>query len=252
MRSRNIPVPPALTLASLEALEDALEQALSDGEARVWILQGGAGVFCRGMDLGAAFSGQHDIAAALRRFSACLSRIRRAPRPTLAVVAGEALGGGVGIAAACDQVVASPDAAFGLPEALFGLLPGAVLPVLVERMTVQKARLLALSGVTRDARWARASGLVDDIVPGSDLPRERDRLARELARVWPRSVRALRGWLCELSGLAPDAALARGAGITADLARDEAVGRAARAFLEEGCPPWRHPAAPGSPEERHP
>lgn len=238
MSMRTVHVPETLTLASLEALDASLEEALSDRDATVWALVGGPRVFCRGMDLASAFSAQADIAAALRRFAGCLSRIRRAPRPTLAIVAGQALGGGVGIAAACDLVVASPDATFGLPEALFGLLPGAVLPVLVERMTPQKARLLALSGVTRNALWARDNGLADEIVPTADLRRARDRLARELARVWPRSVSALRGWLCELSGLAPDAALARGAGVTAGLARDEAVKQAVRAFVEEGAPPW--------------
>lgn len=238
MLHRSLAVPETLTLSSLEKLESDLEQALSDPTSRVWVLEGEGTAFCRGMDLGSAFSGQGDIGAALRRFAGCLSRIRRAPRPTLAIVAGQALGGGVGIAAACDLVVASPDATFGLPEALFGLLPGAVLPVLVERMTPQKARLLALSGVTRNALWARDNGLADEIVPTADLRRARDRLARELARVWPRSVSALRGWLCELSGLAPDAALARGAGVTAGLARDEAVKQAVRAFVEEGAPPW--------------
>lgn len=238
MLTRPIPVPATLTLSSLDRLDADLEQALSDKEARVWVLEGEGSAFCRGMDLGAAFSGHGDIGAALRRFAGCLSRIRRAPRPTMAIVAGEALGGGVGIAAACDLVIASPDATFGLPEALFGLLPGAVLPVLVERMTPQKARLLALSGVTRNALWARANGLVDEIASSVDVARERDRHARKLARAWPRSVSALRGWLSELPSLAPDAALARGAAVTADLARDEAVKQAVESFLEEGTAPW--------------
>ena len=238
MSMRAVHVPETLTLASLEALEASLEEALSDRDATVWTLVGGPRVFCRGMDLASAFSAQADIAAALRRFAGCLSRIRRSPRPTMAVVLGEALGGGVGLSAACDLVIASPDATFGLPEALFGLLPGAVMPVLLERMPPQKARLLALSGVTRSAEWAQAHGLVDEVVPNADLPRAIERSARELSRVWPRSVGALRGWLCELTQLAPDAALARGAGVTAGLARDEAVKEAVRAFVEEGVVPW--------------
>lgn len=238
MSMRTVHVPETLTLASLEALDASLEEALADRDATVWVLVGGPHVFCRGMDLASAFSAQADIAAALRRFAGCLSRIRRSPRPTMAVVLGEALGGGVGLAAACDLVIASQDATFGLPEALFGLLPGAVMPVLLERMPPQKARLLALSGVTRRAEWAQAHGLVDEVVPSADLPRGIERSARELGRVWPRSVSALRGWLCELTLLAPDAALARGAGVTAGLARDEAVREAVRAFIEEGAVPW--------------
>lgn len=238
MSSRHIRVPETLTLDSLSRLEADLDAAASDPDSRVWVLGGEGGAFCRGMDLGSAISAQIDVGAALRRFAGCLSRIRRAPRPTMAVVAGDALGGGVGIAAACDLVVASPDAKFGLPEGLFGLVPGAVMPVLVTRMLPQKASLLALSGVTRDAAWALRTGLVDEIVATADLPRETRGITRDLARAWPKSVGALRRWLEELPTLAPDAALARGAGLTASLARDEGVRRAVKAFVEEGAPPW--------------
>ncbi len=238
MTMRTVHVPETLTLESLEALESSLEEASQDKDATVWTLVGGPHVFCRGMDLASAISTSGDIAPALRRFAGCLSRIRRSPRPTMAVVLGEALGGGVGLSAACDMVIAVPDATFGLPEALFGLLPGAVMPVLLERMAPQKARLLALSGVTQKAEWALANGLVDEVVTLADLPRSITRLSRELGRAWPRSVGALRGWLCEISRLAPDAALARGAGVTAGLAREEAVKEAVRAFVEEGAMPW--------------
>jgi enoyl-CoA hydratase/carnithine racemase len=234
-----IALPESLGRASLDALGDALEAAAADPQAGAYVLHGDRpGVFCRGMDLDGTVQEGADPSASLRRFAACLSRLRRAPRPTIAVVDGDALGGGVGIAAACDLVLASPSASFSLPEALFGLLPGVVMPVLLERMAPQKARLLALRGLRVTASWAREQGLVDEIVPSEELDRAASRAARDLARVAPTRVLGLRSWLAEIPHLESDAALSRGAGVTSDLLRDPAVRERVRRYLEDGTPPW--------------
>ncbi|MBI4956263.1 MAG: enoyl-CoA hydratase/isomerase family protein [Myxococcales bacterium] len=240
MDAHHIELPETLSAASLEALERALVRAEGDAGARVWLLLGKAGTFCRGMDLGgyAADGATGPALASLRQFGACLGRLRRAGRPTLALVDGVVQGGGVGLAAACDVVLCTPSSSFALPEALFGLLPGIVLPVLLERMTLQQARLLTLLGAARDADFARAHGLVDEIVPASDLPRRAARLGRELGRVGTPRVRGLRAWLYEAATLAPEAALACGAEVTAELLKDEGVRRGIRTFLADGTPPW--------------
>ena len=76
---------------------------------------------------------------------------------------GAARGGGVGLAAACDVVVASEDSSFALPELLFGLLPAVALPFLLDRISIQAIRLWALTGHSRSAAEAMADGLVDQI-----------------------------------------------------------------------------------------
>jgi enoyl-CoA hydratase/carnithine racemase len=238
MSVHRIDVPEALANASLAAFAESLERAANDAEARVWVLAGGPGVFCRGMDFGPIAEGSGDSVQGTRAFAGCLSRLRHAPRPTIAIVEGETLGGGVGIAAACDRVIATPNATFALPEALFGLLPAMVMPVLVERMLPQKARLWALTGASRPASWAREHGLVDEVVSPDQLERFVARAAREMSRVGRRAVTGLRAWLGEFPRLEPDAALARGAAFTADLARDPAVRAAALAFLQDGSLPW--------------
>src|SRR5438477_5999325 len=83
---------------------------------------------------------------------------------TLAVVDEQALGGGVGLAAVCDYVLATERATFGLPELLLGLVPATIFPILLERMPPQRARRLALLGHTQNAAQASASGLVDEVV----------------------------------------------------------------------------------------
>jgi enoyl-CoA hydratase/carnithine racemase len=234
-----IALPESLGRASLDALGDALEGAAADPAAGPWVLHGTLpGVFCRGMDFDSMVKEGADASASLRRFAACLSRLRRAPRPTIAVVDGDALGGGVGIAAACDLVLASPGAAFSLPEALFGVLPGVVMPVLLERMSPQKARLLTLRGLRATAAWAKEQGLVDEIVPSAELESAVARASKELGRVAPPRVLGLRSWIAEAPHLESDLALAKGAGVTADLLRDPAVRERVRRYLEDGTPPW--------------
>lgn len=186
-------LPETLGAASLEALAGALAHAASEPNAGPWALEGAApGRFCRGMDFEGMARDGADSYVSLRRFATCLARLRHAPRPTIALVSGEALGGGVGLAAACDVVLATADATFALPEALFGLLPGVVMPVLLERMTPQKARLLALRGQRCDAAWALAHGLVDAIVPAGGLAEAARRAGRELGRVARARVLGLR------------------------------------------------------------
>jgi enoyl-CoA hydratase/carnithine racemase len=233
-----IPLPPTLGARAFAELSGALARAADDPEARVVALVGTPGVFCRGMDLGELVDG--DAAReSLRAFAELLAGLRQLGRPTLAVVDGAAVGGGVGLAAACDVVIASTRATFALPEALLGLLPGVVLPVLLERLSRQSARQLALSGASRDAAWALARGLADEVGEPADLERLVRRRARELARVPTRGVVGVRGWLSELEHLGTHAGLAAGAEVTASLADDPATRAAVRAFLNEGAAPWQ-------------
>lgn len=238
MSLRRIALPESLNAASLDALTASLDEAASDAGARAWIFAGSPKTFCRGMDLSAMVGEGADAATSLARFAAVIARIRRAPRPTIAIVEGDALGGGVGLAAACDVVLAAPTTTFALPEALFGLLPGVILPVLLERMTAQRARLFALRGRAHDASFALASGLVDEIVPAGELERAASRHARELGRAAKDRVLGLRSWIFEIAELEADGALTRGAAVTASLVDDPDVQHAVRRFVEDGTPPW--------------
>jgi enoyl-CoA hydratase/carnithine racemase len=88
-----------------------------------------------------------------------------APRPTLAVIDGPALGAGLGLAAACDVVVASERSTFGLPEALYGLAPAIIRPALMTRLTIQQLNMLLFTCHSRSAQEARALGLTASIRP---------------------------------------------------------------------------------------
>ena len=185
MSIRRILLPATIAIGSLEALLLALEAAFADALSTVVVVHGTVERFCGGMDLSAMV--REDARVGLQLFARVLHRLQEANKPTIAAVEGPAIGGGVGIAAACDVVVASSTATFALPEALFGLLPGAVLPVLLDRMRPQKARLLALLGRSHAADWAEINGLVDEVASPSDIEACGSWSCQGFWRAWHRS-----------------------------------------------------------------
>jgi methylglutaconyl-CoA hydratase len=105
-----------------------------------------------------------------------VSAIWGLPVPTLAIVQGPAMAGGVGLVAACDLVVASEAASFALPEPKRGLTAAMVTPVLVHRVGSAAAGSLLLSGRAWDALTALRRGLCDDVVPADGLTIAADEL----------------------------------------------------------------------------
>ncbi len=173
---RLTPVHVARLLAELEADSGALFVTLeSDGDA-----------FCEGMDLGELATADGDVTGTLDRFAALLHALGSTPRPVIAIVGGPAMGGGVGLAAAADIVLATPHATFGLSEALFGLVPAMVFPVIARRLGPARARWLALSATTISAADALRLGLVDELV--DDLETALARYARRFERIAPSAV----------------------------------------------------------------
>jgi enoyl-CoA hydratase/carnithine racemase len=237
-----VKLPTTLTSASFDALDAELAAAIAVPEAHAIALIGaGDGAYCRGMDLASVVVCGGDLPGAIARFAAVLSRIGLSTKPVIAMVDGDATGGGLGLAAACDVVLATFRSRFALPEALFGLVPGVVMPVLLERMPTQKARLLAITGASRSASWALAQGLVDEVVDPDELGTATQRWARELGRAVPSRIRAVRSWAREVLRLGHEAALTRGADLSSELAGDAEVRERVRAFVEEGRVPWLTP-----------
>ena len=101
-------------------------------------------------------------AEAIRRLDTC-------PVPTLALIQGGCFGGGTGIAAACDVVVASEDAIFSISETRWGLMAGIILPQLCQAMGLRQVRRYALTGERFGAQEARRLGLVHEVCPTGGL-----------------------------------------------------------------------------------
>lgn len=182
-------VPQLLDFETVEGFAARVADAIADGNARAVVLTGsGDGVFCRGLDLAALGGEPERVEIALRSFAQCVADVRLSARPTIAVVDGQAIGGGVGVAVACDVVVATTQSSFALPELLLGLVPAIVLPLLLERISPQHVRLLALEGVSVTATRALDLGLVDEVVEPETLDPAVRRWTRRLSRADPDAI----------------------------------------------------------------
>jgi polyketide biosynthesis enoyl-CoA hydratase PksH len=151
-----------LDARTIAEIRHALDEAERRPDCRIVVLAGRPGVFCTGMDLAEAVDAPEGDGG-VADFHALLRRISTTPRVVVAEVDGQAAGGGVGLAAACDLVLATPRSTFSLPEALWGLLPCAVLPFLVRRTGFQPAYAMTLTTRPVPAAEAHRDRLVDEV-----------------------------------------------------------------------------------------
>jgi methylglutaconyl-CoA hydratase len=158
----------ALSRAMRAQLGTAVRNALADDAVRMIVLDHSGRVFCSGMDLAeAAGGGAAD--QGVREFPELLSALWNSPKPVVAVVRGPARAGGVGLAAACDVVVAASSASFAFSEVRLGLVPAVISAVCLPRMVPHVAHRLMLTGEVFDAATAAAGGLVDLVSPDDDV-----------------------------------------------------------------------------------
>jgi enoyl-CoA hydratase/carnithine racemase len=236
MSTLMVRVPERLDAASVEGLH-AQMGALDGADAITF--EGVPGRFCLGMTFveqsvpGAPVgAGMRD---GLRSFRGLMEKILNCPRPTLAVVDGPAFGGGLGLASACDFVLASTRARFSLPEALYGLMPAIIRPALLTRLTIQKLNMLLFTCHSRTAEEARCLGLVDRLVTADELEKAKLEIIRHFRRAKTATVVAARQRNSAAVAEALDAGLAETAAALAD---ERVVAALAAAAAEDQEPPW--------------
>jgi methylglutaconyl-CoA hydratase len=172
----------ALTRELLAELHAAIFEAAGRNDLRCLVLEGAGPVFCAGMDLAqmeqtASRNDAREVwHSDTQLYHDVVAAIMAIPAPTIAVVQGPALAGGVGLVLACDLVLASESATFALPEPKRGITAAIVTPLLVHRAGVSAASWLLLSGEEMVSARASEIGLVHEVVGAADLDAARDRL----------------------------------------------------------------------------
>jgi enoyl-CoA hydratase/carnithine racemase len=192
----------ALTQAMYDALAEAIEQAGSRAETRCLLIAGSAGVFCAGNDINdfVAASQSGELGAPVLRF---LYALARCEKPIFAAVAGAAVGIGTTLLLHCDHVVAASDARLSTPFVALGLTPEAASSLIAPRL-MGHARAFALLVIGRplSAEAAKAAGLVNTVVPPTELDAAALTAAREIAALPPEGVlvarRLMRGSVDEI------------------------------------------------------
>jgi len=166
----------------------------ADGSVRAVVIRGAGPVFSAGADVQwmskmLGYSREENLADAQRAAQMFLA-IDRIPTPAIGRVHGAALGGGSGLAAVCDVVVAADDAVFGFTEVVLGILPAMISPYVVRKIGLSYARELCLSGARFSAARAKDIGLVHIVTSEADLDQAVDAQLALFRKAAPSAVAA--------------------------------------------------------------
>ena len=238
---------PEVRNAFNDRLIGEISQAFADVEAspgtRVVVIAARGEVFCAGADLNymramAGYSHAENHADALK-VARMFHAVHSCSRPVIARVQGDAYGGGVGLAAACDIVIASDQVNFGLSEVRLGIVAATISPHLVRAMGARQAARYMLTAEKFSAAQAKVLGLVHECVKSRDLDHETERQARVLLSSSPAALAATKRLLADvIEAPRDDVLLAATAKCIAD-ARVSPEGREGiAAFLEKRSPSW--------------
>jgi len=173
----------------IQGLRDAMDELGAHPGLRVVVLRGAGKHFQAGADLKwisrVAAQPAEENERVSRATATAVHRLNMLPVPTLALVQGGCFGGGTGIIAACDIVLAADDALFSIAETRWGLMAGIILPQLADAIGVRQVRRYALSGERFGAQEARRIGLVHEVVPVAELQAAGERLVAQLLQNAP-------------------------------------------------------------------
>ncbi|MBT8437666.1 MAG: enoyl-CoA hydratase/isomerase family protein [Gammaproteobacteria bacterium] len=225
-------------------LDTAFEQLVNDAEVRIIVLAGAGKHFSAGADLKwmqrASNESQAWNLADARRFAAMLDKIDSCPKPTLARIQGAALGGGVGLACACDIAIAADNASFTVSEARFGILPGAISPYLINAVGKRHARRLALTMSRIRADEALILGLIHQVSTLDDLDIAVDATIQELLGGGPNAQREIKTLFAQLQvGPVTEEVRELTAYTISRVRSTEEAREGLSAFLDKRSPDWK-------------
>jgi len=236
----------ALTRQFLQELLQAVETVRSDATVRCLLLAAEGPVFCAGMDLGemeqrarasdADRQWQQDTDA----YRELLEALFGLPMPTIAVLQGPVLAGGVGLVLACDIVLASESAFFALPEPKRGITAAVVTPLLAYRIGPGQAGYVLLSGDNVSAEDALRMGLCHLLVPPEELQPRTDSLLASLLEGAPSALRLTKTALRECTAELISSQLEAAGRISAQARSSDEAREGLAAFLEKRKPEWRN------------
>jgi methylglutaconyl-CoA hydratase len=228
----------ALSAELVDALGDDLARAVADDAVRVVVLTNEGPAFSAGADLkGSGAAGRWDLPGVLRA-------ILDAPKPVVGRIAGHCMGGGVGLAAACDISIAADDARFGFTEVRIGVAPAIISVVCLPKMRRGDALELFLRGERITATRAAEVGLITRTSTRADLDLAVAAVVGDLAAGGPAALAAAKQLVMQVPAMQRDDAFAWTAELSAALFASAEAAAGVAAFREKTLPPWAPPTSP--------
>ncbi|MGD9658747.1 MAG: enoyl-CoA hydratase-related protein [Methylocystis sp.] len=233
----------ALDSELIGLIKDAVEAFDARADIRIITLEGAGDYFCAGGDIGSMIRVARNSPNANEQDALALARMLHAldtvSKPTIALAKGVVVGGGVGLLACCDVVIAADDASFSLNEVRLGLLPAIVSPFLIRAMGLRQLRRYALTGERFSAAEAQRLGLVHRVTPRLELGLAHGAAVADLLRGAPDAQADVKSFLAECDGHGVEAELLREAAHRLAARRSSAEAQEGlSAFLEKRQPNW--------------
>ncbi|WP_084960388.1 enoyl-CoA hydratase-related protein [Thermoactinospora rubra] len=229
----------ALSVRLLTDLEDRLNWALAEPEARVIVLTATGTVFCSGADLKEQRqepqrgAGDAPVTAS---FPEILSLIWESPKPVICALNGTARAGGLGLVAACDFAIAPLSASFAFSEVRLGVVPAMIAVPVLRRVNPRAAAEYFLTGEVFDARTAQEIGLVTRAV--EDVPATVAHYAEMLIKGGPEALAITKRLVREVPQMSFDEGLRQMAILSAQRFTSEEGQEGIAAFMEKRPPKW--------------
>ena len=209
----------AIDTPMIDALYAMLDRADLDAAVRLVAIRGAGQDFCAGMDLHELLASADRTVEENRRsalhFGGLFAKMRRLPKPIVALVEGRALAGGCGLATACDIVLAAESAQFGYPEVQRGFVPALVMNMLRRAVGEKVAFDLAATGHLLSATEAHAAGLVSRVYEDSDFEEQSGDVLRVLAASSASSLAFTKQEFYQLDGMTFDEGIRLAADVNA-------------------------------------
>ena len=226
----------ALGRALTAELVDAMDRVDSDDAVRVVVLTNSGSVFCAGADL--AERSESRAAASPVDPLALFARIQTSPKPWVGRIAGHAVAGGTGLAAALDISIALEDARFGFTEVRIGVAPAIISIICLPKMRRGEAAAAFLRGRRFDGVEAARLGLITAAVPPARLDEEVEAVVADLLLGGPSALAATKEILRVVPQLDTDDGFAWAGARSRELFESEEAAAGMSAYLEKRRPPW--------------
>src|SRR5713226_8810135 len=226
----------------IQDLQAAFTELSTDTRLHAVILTGDGPSFSAGADLNmmkasATFTQEQNLDDALR-LADLFDTINNFPCPVVARVNGAAMGGGLGLLAVCDIVIALEGARLAFSEVKLGIAPAVISPYVVRKIGETHARVLFVTGERFSAACGRDIGLVHTVVPLEELDAAVEKTLRELLSSGPQALRACKALALNVGHMDHDTARRYTAEIIAKLRVGAEGQEGMRAFLEKRKPNW--------------